>query len=186
MKNLAIMGYRPLYQTAMAILMAILMLNATYGKQCVRTVVNEYIGTSGYTKPDPPPPDPPTPPSDPPPKPPQPPDTPTQPPSPPPTPPTPTPPAPPQPPPPAMPPPVPPPVPPSTPPAPSPPPAPHPVGDPDVPEVSIGTVDPNDLPKTGDDTDARPWLMTLAVCAYMLRRTLLKSKERRDEQARGH
>jgi hypothetical protein len=42
-------------------------------------------------------------------------------------------------------------------------------------------MDPDDLPKTGDESDARPWFIALAACAYMLRHLLFVRKEGRDE-----
>ena len=53
-------------------------------------------------------------------------------------------------------------------------------GTPGVPELPDSALvpsepaDPGAPPKTGDDLDARPWLILLAVCAYTLRRALLR------------
>ena len=54
-------------------------------------------------------------------------------------------------------------------------------GNPSVPGVPYKPTDPGKPPKTGDDTDARPWFIMLAVCAYMLRYMLFIKKEREGE-----
>ena len=54
-------------------------------------------------------------------------------------------------------------------------------GNPDVPGTPDKPRDPGKPPKTGDDTDAKPWLIILAVCAFILRYELFIKKEREGE-----
>jgi len=54
-------------------------------------------------------------------------------------------------------------------------------GNPNVPVIPDRPYDPGRPPKTGDDTDARPWFIILAVCACILRHMLFIKKEREGE-----
>ena len=60
----------------------------------------------------------------------------------------------------------------------------RPTGKPDAPQspdISIipeNPVVPLHPPKTGDDMEARPWLIVLAICACILRHVLIKRKTR--------
>jgi len=49
-------------------------------------------------------------------------------------------------------------------------------GNPNVPVIPDKPRDPGKPPKTGDDADARPWLIILAVSAYILRYVLFIKK----------
>jgi hypothetical protein len=145
----------------MVLLVALAMLNATYSMQSVKTVLNEYTGISEHAPPlDPTPTHPPTQP-------------PTQPPTHPPThPPTqsPT----------------------QTPTQPAIPGDPRNIDDIDIPGRATDTGDSGKAavlgnpPQTGDETDARPWLIMLAVCTYILRYVLFIKKERGNEAKDGY